>query len=176
MPLKYGRIEQTVFIQASPQEVYDAFLDPKKHSAFTGSPATTNAKVGSEFQAWDGYISGKNLELVKGKKIVQEWETHRVAGGLPPVAARAHPHAQEGRHRAKDGALAGPRGTGRRVHLWMARVLLGAYQGVLRKCRKTSTSKDQIEAGFCSKCFQLLGVFLGRRLNQLRPRGVIGFV
>ncbi len=62
-------------IAASPGEVYDALLSARKHSEFTGSPATTNARVGSTFKAWDGYISGKNLELVKGKKIVQEWTT-----------------------------------------------------------------------------------------------------
>ena len=83
MPVKFGKIEQTIFIGASPEEVYDAFLDAKKHGAFTGSPATTNAKVGSEFQAWDGYITGKNIELVKGKKIVQEWETSEWPRGYP---------------------------------------------------------------------------------------------
>jgi uncharacterized protein YndB with AHSA1/START domain len=83
LALKFGTIEQTVFFKASPAEVYDALLDPKKHSKFTGSPATTNAKVGAEFNAWDGYISGKNLELVKDKKIVQEWETTQWPKGYP---------------------------------------------------------------------------------------------
>jgi activator of HSP90 ATPase len=75
LPLKFGIIEQTVFFEAAPMEVYDALLDPRKHSAFTGSPATTSARKGATFTAWDGYITGKNLELVKGKKIVQEWKT-----------------------------------------------------------------------------------------------------
>jgi uncharacterized protein YndB with AHSA1/START domain len=83
LPQKFGTIEQTAFIDAAPEEVYEAFLDPKKHAEFTGSPATTNAKVGAEFQAWDGYISGKNLELVKGKRIVQEWETTEWPEGYP---------------------------------------------------------------------------------------------
>ena len=83
MALKFGTITQTVLIKASPDEVYDALLDAKKHSEFTGSLATTNARVGSEFQAWDGYITGKNLELVKGKKIVQEWETTEWPEGYP---------------------------------------------------------------------------------------------
>lgn len=81
--MKFGTIEQTVFLDATPEEVYDIFLDAKKHSDFTGSPATTNAKVDVEFNAWDGYISGKNLELVKGKKIVQEWETTDWPKGYP---------------------------------------------------------------------------------------------
>jgi activator of HSP90 ATPase len=28
---------------------------------------------GSEFSLWDGDITGKNLEFVKDKKVVQEW-------------------------------------------------------------------------------------------------------
>jgi uncharacterized protein YndB with AHSA1/START domain len=83
LPLKFGTIEQTVFFNVPPAEVYAALLDPKKHAKFTGSPATTNAKVGVEFNAWDGYISGKNLELVKDKKIVQEWETTAWPKGYP---------------------------------------------------------------------------------------------
>jgi activator of HSP90 ATPase len=50
-------------------------MDPKKHSEFTGSKATGKPRVGSKFTAWDGYITGKNLKLVRGKKIVQEWKT-----------------------------------------------------------------------------------------------------
>ena len=83
MPLKFGTIEQTVFFEASPEEIYDALLDPKKHSEFTGSPAATSAKKSATFSAGDGYISGKNLELVKGKKIVQEWKTTEWPDGYP---------------------------------------------------------------------------------------------
>lgn len=81
--LKFGIIEQTVFFDSAPEDVYDALLDPEKHSAFTGSPATTSAKVGAAFTAWGGYIIGKNLELVKGKKIVQEWKTTEWPSGYP---------------------------------------------------------------------------------------------
>ena len=59
MPLKFGTIEQTVFFDALPEEVYDALLDPKKHSEFTGSPATTTARKGATFTAWEGYITGR---------------------------------------------------------------------------------------------------------------------
>jgi uncharacterized protein YndB with AHSA1/START domain len=81
--LKFGTIEQTVFFKSAPEDVYEALLDPRKHSEFTGSPATTSAKVGAKFTAWDGYIVGKNLELVNGKKIVQEWKTTEWPEGYP---------------------------------------------------------------------------------------------
>ncbi len=84
MALKTGTIRQTVFFKASPGDVYDALLDPKKHSEFTGSPATSDSSVGGKFTAWDEYITGKHLELVKGKKILQEWKTTEWPTGYPP--------------------------------------------------------------------------------------------
>ena len=40
--------------------------------------------VGGKFTAWEGYIFGRNLELVRGKKIVQEWSTTEWPEGYPP--------------------------------------------------------------------------------------------
>ncbi len=76
MVSKTGMIRQRILIpSAAPEEVYNALIDPKKHSAFTGSKATCNPRPGGRFTAWNNYIIGKNLELVKGKRIVQEWRT-----------------------------------------------------------------------------------------------------
>jgi uncharacterized protein YndB with AHSA1/START domain len=80
---KFSTITQTVQVDASPDRVYDALMDSKKHAKFTGSPADISPKVGGEFTAWDGYISGKNLELVPGKKIVQAWKTTEWPEGYP---------------------------------------------------------------------------------------------
>jgi activator of HSP90 ATPase len=75
---------QNVFFKGtSVDEVYDALLDPKKRSDLTGPPATTSAKVGSSFPAWEGYITGKNLELLKAKRIVREWKTSERPAGYP---------------------------------------------------------------------------------------------
>jgi hypothetical protein len=35
--------------------------------------------LGAEVSAWDGYISGRNLELVPGERIVQSWRTTEFA-------------------------------------------------------------------------------------------------
>ena len=50
-------------------EISDIFPVPP------GSPATANGEVGGEFTAHDGYITGKNLELVPGNLIRQSWRT-----------------------------------------------------------------------------------------------------
>jgi activator of HSP90 ATPase len=61
--------------QGKPIEVYDALINARIHSEFTGSKATCNPKVQGKFTAWDGYISGKNLKLNRGTEVVQEWKT-----------------------------------------------------------------------------------------------------
>jgi len=66
-------IHQTVIFSASPHEVYEALMDEKIHAHLTASAAQISRKVGGVFTAYDGYISGKNIELIPDQKIVQEW-------------------------------------------------------------------------------------------------------
>jgi activator of HSP90 ATPase len=66
-------IHQSVTFKASPQIVYDLLMDSKLHSAFTQAKARISPQVGGSINAYDGYISGKNLALKKGKLIVQSW-------------------------------------------------------------------------------------------------------
>ena len=66
-------IHQIVTFKVPPHEVYEALMDSKQHSAFTGSKASLNRKVGGEYMAYDGYITGKNIELIPDQRIVQSW-------------------------------------------------------------------------------------------------------
>ncbi len=66
-------IHQTVTFKASPHDVYEALMDEKKHAVFSNSAAKISRVVGSEFMAYDGYITGKNIELIPDQKIVQSW-------------------------------------------------------------------------------------------------------
>jgi activator of HSP90 ATPase len=84
MVIKKSTITEKVVVSATPNEVYNAFMDFKKHSEFTGSKAEGKSVVGGEFSAWDGYIQAKNLELEKGKRIVQEWVTSEWPKDFPP--------------------------------------------------------------------------------------------
>ncbi len=78
-------ITQKIIIpKVSPKEVYEAYVDPKKHSEFTDSEATGKPVVGGKFTAWDGYISGKFLELEESKRVVQEWTSTDFPEGAPP--------------------------------------------------------------------------------------------
>ena len=82
--MKFGVIKQIEVVSATPAEVYQAYVDPKKHAAFTGTETTGTPKVGGRFTAGDGYISGKYLSLEPGKKIKHEWTTTEWPAGYPP--------------------------------------------------------------------------------------------
>lgn len=71
--MKTGTIRQTVHLPGAPEHVYQALMTTKGHAAFTGAPARISPRVGGAFMAWDGYIHGKNLKLVPGKRIEQTW-------------------------------------------------------------------------------------------------------
>src|SRR6516162_1866676 len=73
-------IKQSVRFSATPQEVYALLMDSKKHQLLSGEKARISKKVGGKFSAWDGHITGFNLVLNPGKKIVQAW---RATGWWP---------------------------------------------------------------------------------------------
>jgi uncharacterized protein YndB with AHSA1/START domain len=72
MPYSYTL---STVVPASPAEIYRAWLDSVAHSEMTGGEATMSDEVGADVSAWDGYITGRNLELVPGERIVQSWRT-----------------------------------------------------------------------------------------------------
>lgn len=71
--IKTRTIRQSILFKATPHEVYEILMDSKKHSQFSGAEAKISRSVGGKIAAYDSDISGKNLELVKDKKIVQQW-------------------------------------------------------------------------------------------------------
>jgi uncharacterized protein YndB with AHSA1/START domain len=80
MTMKTKTLQQTVTFKASPRQVYDMLIDSKKHQSLSGQKAKISQKVGGRFTAWGSHISGFNLALTPGKKIVQAW---RATGWWP---------------------------------------------------------------------------------------------
>ena len=70
-------------INATPEQIYKAWLSTKGHSDMTGSPAKVESKVKGKFTAWDGYIFGETLELKPYTRIVQAWRTTEFPEGSP---------------------------------------------------------------------------------------------
>jgi uncharacterized protein YndB with AHSA1/START domain len=60
---------------STPDVLYNAWLESKQHTDMTGGKAVISDQVGDEFTAWDGYITGKNLDLQPPMRILQAWRT-----------------------------------------------------------------------------------------------------
>lgn len=48
-------------------------MDAGLHSLITDGPVEISETVGKNFNVFGGYITGKNLQLVKNQLIVQSW-------------------------------------------------------------------------------------------------------
>jgi activator of HSP90 ATPase len=60
-------------LRAEPADVFNALTNQKMLEIWTGEDAVMEAEPNTEFSLWDGSISGKNLELEAGRKLVQQW-------------------------------------------------------------------------------------------------------
>jgi activator of HSP90 ATPase len=70
-------IQQSVKFQASPKELFDIYIDSKKHSEATGAPARLSRKAGGSFTAHGGQLCGKNLLIIPDRMIVQAWRARQ---------------------------------------------------------------------------------------------------
>ena len=77
-----GKVHQEVTFSAPPAKVYRALVSSQEHTTFTGAPAEIGRGVGDAWSAYGGKISGRNMELVEDRRIVQTWR----AGNWPEGA------------------------------------------------------------------------------------------
>jgi len=78
--MKTKTIQQTISFKAPPIKVYEMLMDSKKHQSLSGEKAKISRRVGGHFTAWGSHISGINLVLKPGERIVQAW---RATGWWP---------------------------------------------------------------------------------------------
>lgn len=60
-------------LPAEPQDVFVALTNPFTIELWSGYKAIMDTNPGTEFSLWEGDITGQNIEIIKDKKIVQEW-------------------------------------------------------------------------------------------------------
>ena len=74
-------IECSIILPVNTEQLYSAWLDTAAHTAFTGSSADIDPRLGGRFTAWDGYIEGVTLELEPYRRILQAWRTSEFPEG-----------------------------------------------------------------------------------------------
>jgi len=72
-PCNSVTIHEALDFQVGPQRLYEALLDSKQFSAFSGRAAEIVPTVGGAFSLFGGHIVGRNVELVPNQRIVQVW-------------------------------------------------------------------------------------------------------
>ena len=75
-------IHQEVTINAKPEDVYQAFMDETRHSAFTGAASSISNEIGGRAEMHDGQIVAQNIELEPNRKIVQAWRVAAWEDGI----------------------------------------------------------------------------------------------
>ena len=66
-------IHQEATFPVPPERVYELLTDGAKFAAATGKSAKIEASDGATFSIFGGYIHGRQVELVRGQRIVQAW-------------------------------------------------------------------------------------------------------
>jgi len=158
-------------IPVTPRRIYDAWLSSDEHSSFTGAPAQISARKGSRFTAHDGYISGSNLDLERGTRIVQSWRTTDFPEDAEDSQLEITFIQSETGTRVVINHGGIPEGQGERYHTgWSERYLkpLSRYflsrrdtpEALVRAARRAESSDDQ-DAG---------GSSLGTLISARQPR------
>ena len=80
-------IKQRVKFKADPATVYDLLADSRKHTAVTGRQASISSKIGGTFSIGESDVTGVNVDLVPGRRIVQAWRHRRFPEGIFSMAA-----------------------------------------------------------------------------------------
>jgi activator of HSP90 ATPase len=66
---------QSLFFDAPPSALFELYTDARLHAEATGAGAAIEPAAGRAFTAWDGYIGGVNLHVVKDRMVVQTWRS-----------------------------------------------------------------------------------------------------
>lgn len=66
-------VTHEVFLNATPHEAFEAYLDGKQHAEFTGAPASVERQAGGRFTAYGEHLSGTTHEIEQDRRIVQAW-------------------------------------------------------------------------------------------------------
>ena len=79
-------IHEELEFKVGPHRIYEALLDSKQFTAFSGVPGEIHREAGGTFSLFGGQIMGRNVELVLDKRIVQAWRAASWPEGVYSIA------------------------------------------------------------------------------------------
>jgi activator of HSP90 ATPase len=129
-------IHQEIDFEASSDRVYAALTSPRQFEALTrlsdavtllsapgAKPTAISPEVGGPFTLFGGYITGRNLQMVRGERLVQAWRARSWEPGAFSVVrfelqTKAHGCRLIFDHRGFPDAQGESLAYGWRVHYW----------------------------------------------------------
>lgn len=79
-------IHHEMSLPAAPERVYRTLVDSGEFMALTGAPAAGDATEGAAFSAFGGHITGRQIELLPGRRVVQAWRAKAWPEGVYSIA------------------------------------------------------------------------------------------
>ncbi len=66
-------VRQSVVLPAPARTLYAQYLSPRAHGAITGGKVRIGSRRGAKFSAFGGALSGRILQTIPGRLVVQSW-------------------------------------------------------------------------------------------------------
>ena len=80
-------IKHTVRFKASPETIYHLLADADSRAEVTGRKAVISGEVGGRFSTDGGDVTGVNVDLAPGRRLVQAWRRKDFPEGVYSMAA-----------------------------------------------------------------------------------------
>ena len=80
-------IKHKVRFKVPPETIYDLLADSQKRTEVTGRKAFMSDKVGGRFSTDAGQVTGVNVDLVPGRRLVQACRREDFPEGIYSMAA-----------------------------------------------------------------------------------------
>ena len=80
-------IKHKVRFKAPPNTIYELLADSRSRTEVTGREAVISDEVGGRFSTDAGQVTGVNVDLVPGRRLVQAWRRDDFPEGVYSMAA-----------------------------------------------------------------------------------------
>jgi activator of HSP90 ATPase len=79
-------IHEELEFKVIPHRLYEALLDSRQFTTFSGMPGEIHREAGGAFTLFGGQITGRNVELIPDRRIVQAWRAASWPEGVYSIA------------------------------------------------------------------------------------------
>ena len=80
-------IKHKVHFKAPPETIYELLANSRRRTQITGRKAVMSGEAGGKFSTDAGQVTGVNVDLMPGRRLVQAWRRKDFPEGIYSMAA-----------------------------------------------------------------------------------------